>query len=152
GLPHLWLQTSTMAQSIGLAPAILAIPGLALALTSAGGWIAMIFPLSYLLFMAGTKVSQHRNFVRLYPFAAVALGCGVVMIADRVGRSRLQPARRRLLRAALIALAAIPCALMIAQSTIDSARLARLPETRTRAIDIVNDLDHTGDSGNLAPQ
>src|SRR5262249_1350164 len=133
------LQLATMARTLGPLPALFALPGIAVALARAAGWITMAFPLTYLLFMTGTRVSEHRNFVGLYPFAAVAFGCGVVALADRLAPLRLRPARRRVIRPALLVVPVAPCAVGIVASPAVSARLARSRETRALAIDAINE-------------
>jgi hypothetical protein len=129
-----------MAEQIGVLPAAFALLGLGVSLTVMPGRMAFAYPLVYLFFMSGTRVSFHRNFLILYPFAGVAFGCGVAAAADLLRMVRPGSVLLRRARAALFVVAAAVCVAGSARSLPVSWRMATTHETRSLAIDKVNEL------------
>jgi len=139
GLPHLTLQLDTMREKLGWPTALAALAGAGALLTGRirrrGGWLVLVFPIVYMAFMCRSVVGFHRNYVVMYVFAAVALGCGAAALLW-AARSH---GRHRLAAAVVIGGAAWLAAGL--GSTLASARqVARAGESRSAAVDTLNAL------------
>jgi len=115
GATHLGLEIREIATNVGLPFALFAAAGLAVWARTRSTWILLAFPVTYLLFMATMRVLIGRNLLAIYPFAAVAFGCGAVSISGWLARAgwltRAWPAQRALPRAVVIALVLLPAGL-----------------------------------------
>ncbi|HZE90009.1 MAG TPA: hypothetical protein VE404_10690, partial [Verrucomicrobiae bacterium] len=133
GLTQLLLQIRTVGQNLGWVASGLAALGVIAVLLTRAGAILLVYPAIYLALMAGTRVPLHRNFVVLYPFAAVAFGAaGVVVWRAARRRTEGRAPARRAVRAAATLLAGIALAPPLAAAAV-AWRSARAPESRTRA-------------------
>lgn len=140
GLKHALYQMRTMAREIGVLPSTLALLGAGMSLAATQGRLAFAYPIVFFVFMSGTRISAHRNFLVLYPFAAVAFGCGVAAVGRLLETVRPASVASRLGRAALLVLAAVICFGWSAHALAVSWRLATTPETRSLTIDKVNEM------------
>ncbi len=165
GMAHFLVQAREMLGHLGLAPAALAVLGVVSLAVRRVGWLILAFPVVFLIVMSGTRVAFHRNFVVMYPFAAVAFGCGVMLLADLAARSAARagagathdgaawpaiaatpraagrtPMYARAARGTVLAAAALFCAARMATALNDGHRAFTTPETRTQAVGRVNAL------------
>ena len=139
GATNVLYQLRTMTEQIGLLPAAFALLGLGVSLASGPGRIAFAYPLVYLFLMSLARISFHRNFLVLYPFAAVAFGCGVMAAGEFLRTVRPGSIALKRARVALFVAAAALCIAYSAGSLLVSWRVATTRETRSLAIDKVNE-------------
>lgn len=102
GLRQLSGQLHRMRDNLGWVGSSLSALGVIVLLATRAGGLLLIYPTLHLAFMSSTRVPFHRNFVVLYPFAAVAFGAAVVF-ALRAAR-RLAPSRPKIAPAASAAI------------------------------------------------
>ena len=141
GAGHLFLQIATISELLGIAGSTLAVLGVARMCYGRSGRIALLLPIVYLLWMSRTRISFHRNFVLIYPFAAVAIGCGGVLfhrLVVRAGGRFGLPGDRVRLATGLALLAFSIQGLGFAAARSWSAWT--LPESRTQAVRIADSL------------
>jgi 4-amino-4-deoxy-L-arabinose transferase-like glycosyltransferase len=139
GLTHLGMQVGEIVGNLGLPVALIAAVGVAGWTRRRSTWIVVAFPVAYLLFMSRMRVFLPRNLLAIYPFAALAFGCGAASIAGLLASER--PERRAWMRAARIAvvlLVAGLCGAGIASALTRSWRIASAKESRSEAVDRVN--------------
>lgn len=141
GMTHLVFQARQVTSNLGTYASIAALAGIPALLARRAGWVLLVFPAAYTAFMTGTKVSFHRNFVVLYPFAALAFGAGAVLIW-RIAREAA--GRRRAVRAAALGGLAVLAGWSLGGSALDAAERSleawTVPETRTQAMEKLADL------------
>ncbi len=140
GIAHLLLELQTTASNLGWIASALALAGIAVLARRKTGWLVLCFPVVYLACMSRMRVSWHRNFIVIYPLAAVAAGCGVVLLYQIL--VRLESSRKDSKRAASRSFAALATLLPLAglASAVTQAwSRSSLPETRTQAILGLND-------------
>ncbi|HET9481865.1 MAG TPA: glycosyltransferase family 39 protein [Candidatus Polarisedimenticolia bacterium] len=142
GSAHALDQAVALAEGIGPGAAGLALVGIAGLAASVRGGLVLLFPVTYFLFMSGTRVSFHRNFIPVYSFAAVAAGCGTVWVwrlAVRRAASR-QGSRRAGWPAAAAVLLAVPAFIPLIKATGGAVTASLTRETRSMAVDRINAL------------
>ncbi len=135
GIAHLLLQLQTMASNLGWIASALVLAGIAVLARRKTGWLVLCFPAVYLAYMSRMRVSMHRNFVVLYPLAAVAAGCGVILLYQIL--ARFESSRKLSTRAASRSFAALATLLLLAglaSAVAQAWSRSSLPETRTQAI------------------
>ena len=135
GLPHLVIQARAMAAQLGWFCSMGALLGAVLLAGRRIGWVFLVFPVAYAASMLSTRVAFHRNFVVLYPFAAVGLSTALWWAGETL-RRRLPPprqsvARLRVLFALLVLTLVVPGMVMCLAK---GWRLNRERETRTQAM------------------
>lgn len=135
GLPNLELQLEILARNMGPILLVMASLGLLLLLARRSGWVALILPAIYVPLMVTAKPNFHRNFLILYPYAAIGFGVAAVSLVNLLrmrgdGRSR---AGRRLATAS-VALLALLLTWRMADAGLDAWRAAAYQETRTVAM------------------
>jgi|GEM_PF-1272796 len=140
GFPYLLFQAEQFLSHLGFVGVIAAVIGIVYLLSKRLGWILLFFPLVYLLYMSTMVVSFHRNFLLLYPIAAVAIGCGVAWIGLKILR-RIEIALPKFRQPFILVAAVLVCTLFAARF-VDAAQysrnISRLPETRSAMIDEIN--------------
>lgn len=134
GLPHLLLQLKTLTLNLGPAGAALSILGLLAVLSSRIGWMIMILPALHLLFMSGTRISFHRNFIVIYPFASVAFGAGSVLLWRLLRHGTKSRPRFRLAAPAGAAAVGILLLLGLGRAVAGAWTAGMTPETRSEAM------------------
>lgn len=80
GLAHLWLQAESFARGVGPGALLIIMMGALLLASRRRGWILLAYAFAHALFMSGTSLGYHRNFLVLYPIAAVAMGAGAAAL------------------------------------------------------------------------
>lgn len=151
GVDHLLLQGGRMVHFLGVTATILALAGLAVLATRRRGWILVLYALAHALLIATSRLGYHRNFLVLYPLAAVAFGIGAVLIlralrgaaAGWKGRMRHVPAAAVL---AVIAFLGWSAAVDLAAGV----RQAVTPETRTEAAGLIRRVVEEDPSARIA--
>jgi len=137
GLPHLSLQLDTMREKLGWPMALGALGGVGALLSGRirgrGGWLVLVFPVVYMAFMCRSVVGFHRNYVVMYVFAAVALGCGAAATLW-AARARGRPG----LAAGLILAAAAYLAAGLGSTLAQARQVASAGESRSAAVDTLN--------------
>lgn len=141
GLTHLLYDLRNLAENLSWPAAILAVLGLAVAFYTRS-WAALIFflPLLQLYLTSRTSVDFHRNVLVVYPFAALAFGFGSVALYGRLmlwAEDRRRP--RRVLRFGVPVLLVGLIGWMAWASSAQALRQAKKAETRSRAVDLLND-------------
>jgi len=135
GLPHLSLQVETIVANLGLLAAVLSVPGLFVLASRKIGWVLLIFPLLYVPYMTNTKISVHRNFVVVYPFAALAFAAGASFVIRFVGNVAGRGTRASRLAAGALSIAtAVFLTHHVAAAAAGGWEAWTTPETRTRAV------------------
>jgi hypothetical protein len=152
GLPHLTLQGEAVLANLGIVVTVLAVAGLFVLARRRSGWVLLVFPTLYVPFMAGTRAGFHRNFIVVYPVAAIAFGAGALWLVEflRSAAARRPLAAVRGARAApSVAATAIGALLAfgMAGAAQDAWRERFSPETRSEAIRRATALT----SGGVAP-
>lgn len=110
GLEHLLLQAGHIAGNLGPVALVVVLLGAARLATRRPGWIVAAYAVAHAVFMGRTELNYHRNFLVLYPLAAVAFGAGSLILlralhglaAGAAGPRRLAPAAGTLLVAILL--------------------------------------------------
>jgi len=137
GLNHLLLQFQNIYQNIGLIPTIFTLIGLFSLIRKPLLIFILIFPIVYLFYMTGTKVSFHRNFLILYPFISILLGAGfyytLVSISELIPKKFVKSIN---IFTALIVMLFLGSML---HNLFKSINLEHRPDTRTQSIDLLND-------------
>ncbi len=154
GVTHLLYQIGQVGRNLGPLAAGFALAGLAALAVRKAGWLLLAYPAASLLFMSGMKVSFHRNLLSLYPFAAVAFGCGAAALSGLVSRGTRSvngPGSTvwrwgRGARAAPLAIAAGVCAFALAAAVPRAVNVWKSPETRSRMVDRINALLESHDA------
>ena len=134
GLVHAWSQLRQFGENASWIAIALAAPGLAVLLRKRSGWLMLVFPVVYFLFMTRTTVDFHHNFVALYPFLAILAASGVQWLYTQLVRTE------RRLGAGFALLIAGLAGAHVAPGVIEGWQTYRTPETRTRAVGLVNEL------------
>ncbi len=141
GMTHLFLQGRAIVEDMGLWASILSVLGLAFLVSRRLGWVLVIFPAVYLTFMSRTRILYTTNLVVIQPFAAVAFGCGAVLLykfSIRIASEK--KVLRRVLVIALVLVMGGFSAQWLASVIGENWRYGTTPETRTQAIYKVNSL------------
>lgn len=145
GWPHFLFQMRQLLDKLGGTTLMVAGLGLAALAARPRGLEILAGPAAYTLLMACTRVSFHRNLVAWYPWAAFLFAAGI----DAIQRFALAIGRRRgRLRTILSAPAGIVAAIVILSSAGSSwlaLRASEAPETRSRAVELVNRLPGVGE-------
>lgn len=145
GWDHLTLQLSRLGSSLGMVASVLVLVGLVVLIRRRCGWLTLLFPLVYLISMAGTRVSFHRNLVVLYPFLAIAIGAGLVILGRQLRRlekwlKTKVSWRKGIAVGSLSLLLAVWYAHLVRTGFDKGWRDWNRRETRSQAIDAVNTL------------
>ncbi|MCP4661095.1 MAG: phospholipid carrier-dependent glycosyltransferase [bacterium] len=158
GWAHLTLQLNRLGSSLGVVASVIVLAGLVVLIRRRSGFLTLLFPLVYLIYMAGTRVSFHRNLVVLYPFIAIALGVGVLTLGRQLGRlekrvEKRVPWRKGYAVGLLSLLLAAWYAQLVFTGFVDGWRDWNHRETRSQAIDTINSLADSisteGDGGGI---
>lgn len=142
GLPFLRFQVGNFFQNLGsIGMAFIAFGAFYLSKKRLG-WVLLLFPVLYLLYMSTMIVSFHRNFLLLYPIAAIAFGIGVALIGEEVLAriNRADPKQVLPLVALVFVLLAGYFAARLFDVAHYSRNISRQPETRTEVISRINEL------------
>lgn len=146
GLPYLLFQAKQFHAQFGTVGSAFAFAGSLFLLSKRLGWILLIFPLFYLLYMSTMIVSFHRNFLLLYPIGAIAIGCGIAWIGEWILRQlRMRSSGfMQTLTTFCMALFAVMLTIFFVVRFVEVAHysysLSHQPETRTAMISRVNEL------------
>ncbi len=147
GMEQISLQIGSLAANLGIAGSVLAALGTAVLVSRTAGWVLLTFPIAYLCLMSRTRVPFERNFVPLYPFAAVAFAVGGVLLYRW---AILLTEGRRTARKAAVTVFLLLVGGSLAQRLAEAAEYgwsARAdPETRTAAMTEVAALARAGGS------
>jgi len=139
GAAHLWMEIREIAANLGAPIALIAAAGMALWARKKSTWLLLSFPVAYLLFMAGMRVFLPRNLLAIYPFAAIAFGCGAASIAAWLaGLASARRAWRRRASIAFVLLVAGLCGAGLSSALTRSWRFAISKESRSEAVDRLN--------------
>ncbi|HXI03077.1 MAG TPA: hypothetical protein VNI57_07855, partial [Candidatus Saccharimonadales bacterium] len=145
GLGHLLRQLGTLAANVGwIAVPFIAAGALVLA-SKRTGLLLAVYGTAHALFVARSHLPYPRNFLVIYPLAAVAFGAGVVLLCRTLAslRDRASPVARQALTAAVVLVTAF-LAWGQLSTLAAGARAWRSPETRSRAVGMVNALEAAG--------
>jgi hypothetical protein len=141
GLEHLTLQGGRIAVNLGVIAVLFALVGLLVFLSRRAGVILLAFGALYALFMGGSRLSYPRNFLVLYPLAAVAFGAGGVLLANFLARrSDAGSGLYRYARTAVIVILAGVVAWGLGSVTWSGMHIWATPESRTQAITLANEM------------
>ncbi len=141
GWAHLTLQAGRLGSGLGVVASIIVLVGVVVLLRRRCGFLTLLFPLVYLITMAGTRVAFPRNLVVLYPFLAIALGAGVLTLGRQLGRLEKRFPWRKGYAVGLASLVlAVWYAHLVFTGFVDGWRDWTHRETRSQAIDTVNSL------------
>ena len=133
GLPHALVQARFYFENWGVL-LVLAVLGAVLLLRNRRGWVTFSFPLLLVGLTVKTVVDFHRNLLPTYPFVAVAVATGSVMLLGALARRVKRPAQ-------VTAVCAVVVLLAIRFTTSASeARAATNIETRSVAVGEINRL------------
>lgn len=132
-LPMVRRQLELFSQQLGWPVLVLAALGLVKLVRNAP--LALVFPAFYFVFMTGTRIDFHYNYLILYPFIAIAFATAVAQVVGYV-EMRASPA----LAATLVVLVAAFGVLRLGRGLHRGYELWTIPDTRTRAITAVNRL------------
>jgi hypothetical protein len=150
GLGHLLLQLGTMAAHIGWITVPFILAGALLLVSKRAGQVLAIYGTAHALFVARSFLPYRRNFLVLYPLAAVAFGAGVVLLYRALARlhDRASPFPRHARTAAVVLVTAF-LAWGQLSTLAAGARAWRSPESRSRAVVMANALGAAGKGNKL---
>ena len=138
GLPNLTYQIDMIIKNVGIFAAIISLFGLFAMMLKRKAWVILVFPLAYLLFMSGTRLTFHRNYVVIYPFVAIAFGVGSIAAFNSLLRLPFENKKNQ------YAVSMIFILFMVGFSITQFSRVVRVnlktTDTRTKAIQAVNQI------------
>ncbi|HEY3176307.1 MAG TPA: glycosyltransferase family 39 protein [Candidatus Polarisedimenticolia bacterium] len=135
GWPHLAWQAGMISSTLGIPVTLLAVLGAVSMLARRAGWLVLLHPVLYALFMAGQRVKVERNLVVLYAFAAIAAGAGAMALVRVAAALALPHSKaRRWVAVAVPILIAILVLIPGAQAASIAWRAFRVPEPRSQAL------------------
>ena len=151
GLGQLLFQSRQFYEQLGFTDVVLAAVGVCSTAALPRLRLALVFPIVYVVYMLGVKVNFHRNYVPVYPFAALLVSAGAYNLCDLVARHL--PSRaggpfptRRLAPAAVVLLLGV----QVASSWAKAGHEVRDLDSRTRLIGAINGL--AGDAALVVPE